>query len=180
MLRLFGFDRIGVAISDLYFVDPDPTPGQEGAERGARLEVRFVERGELNGTIYSAQPIAVGRAIWRADLLESVAGPPASYDRTHHHPRFSRKTWDPGARTFEPELSAHPLKWVGHHLADLPGILRDGGVDPDEVGPNDAEDLRAAVPEIMAALRSTLEAVHGGSFADVAEDQLISARIGWL
>ena len=33
MLYAFGFDRIGVVASDLYFVDPTPGPGQEGAEQ---------------------------------------------------------------------------------------------------------------------------------------------------
>ena len=45
MLYAFGFDRIGVVVGDLYFVNPDPAPGQEGPERGVRLEVRLLERG---------------------------------------------------------------------------------------------------------------------------------------
>ena len=72
MLYAFAFDRLGVVVCDLYFVDPDPIVGQEGAERGVRLEVRFVDREALRGGIYSAQPIAVGRPVWRCDLLESV------------------------------------------------------------------------------------------------------------
>ena len=65
MLYAFGFDRIGVVAGDLYFVDPDPGPGQEGAEQGVRLEVRIFERRELPGSVYSARPIAVERPIWR-------------------------------------------------------------------------------------------------------------------
>jgi len=53
MLYAFGFDRVAVVVSDLYFVNPDPEEGQEGPERGVRLEVRFLERGELKGSIYS-------------------------------------------------------------------------------------------------------------------------------
>src|SRR2546427_3409574 len=94
MLYAFGFERVGVLVSDLYFVDPHPGEGQEGAERGVRLEVRMLERGELKGSIYSAQPITVGRPIWRADLLESVAGAPGSFNRTHHHPAC--QGWEPG------------------------------------------------------------------------------------
>jgi hypothetical protein len=41
MFYVFGFERVGVVMSDLYFVDPAPLPGQEGAERGVRLEVRL-------------------------------------------------------------------------------------------------------------------------------------------
>jgi len=88
MLYAFGFERVGVVVGDLYFVDPRPAKGQEGAEHGVRVELRVLERGALNGSIYSAQPIEVGRPIWRADLLESVAGRPGSFDRTHYHPVF--------------------------------------------------------------------------------------------
>ena len=63
MLYAFGFDRVGVVVSDLYFVDPSPASGQEGAEHGVRLEVRLLERGELKGSIYSAQPIGIGRPV---------------------------------------------------------------------------------------------------------------------
>ena len=32
MLYAFGFDRVGVLVSDMYIVIPSPRPGQEGAE----------------------------------------------------------------------------------------------------------------------------------------------------
>lgn len=88
MLQVFAFDKIGVVLSDLYFVDPNPGQGQEGPERGVRLEVRILSQGQLNGSIYSARPIEVGEPVWRADLLESVDGTPGSFDRTHHHPQM--------------------------------------------------------------------------------------------
>jgi len=50
MFYVFGFERVGVVMGDLYFVDPDPLPGQKGAERGVRLEVRLVEPGQLKGS----------------------------------------------------------------------------------------------------------------------------------
>ncbi|WP_199846701.1 hypothetical protein [Streptomyces sp. CB01201] len=64
MLYAFGFEQLGVVVSDLYFVDPDPLPGQETAERGVRLELRIFEPGELTGTIYAARPISIGRPLW--------------------------------------------------------------------------------------------------------------------
>src|SRR5262249_22149926 len=85
VLYAFGFERVGVVVGDLYFVDPNPGKGQEGPEHGVRVELRVLGRGELKGSIYSAQPIEVGEPIWRADLLESVTGQPGSFDRTHHH-----------------------------------------------------------------------------------------------
>jgi hypothetical protein len=54
MLHLFGFEKIGVVVGDLYFVDPKPIPGHESPERGVRLEVRFLEKGTVPGSIYAA------------------------------------------------------------------------------------------------------------------------------
>jgi hypothetical protein len=74
MLYAFGFERVGLFVGDLYFVDPRPAKGQEGAERGVRLELRILDRGALKGSIYSAQPIEVGQPVWRADQLADLDG----------------------------------------------------------------------------------------------------------
>jgi hypothetical protein len=178
MLYAFAFERIGVVVSDLYFVDPDPGPGQEGPERGARLEVRQFERGALNGSMYSAQPISVGAPIWRADLLETVAGPPGSFDRTHHHPAFIG--WEPGRRRYVEELSADPLGWVGARLSDLDGLLAEAGFDRDAADPGDAASLRSAVPEILDAVRRLLERARAVGPGGPAADEAVGARVGWL
>jgi len=178
MLYAFGFDRIGVLVSDLYFVDPNPGKGQEGPERGVRLEVRMLERGKLHGSIYSAQPISIDRPIWRADLLESVAGPPGSFDRTHHHPAF--RGWEPGRRRFVDELTADPLGWVRDRLSDFDGLLEQAGISPDELDPADAVSLKESVPEILDATRRLLDRVRSGELAQPPADELVSARVGWL
>jgi hypothetical protein len=180
MLQVFGFESVGVAISDLYFVDPDPNPGQDSPERGVRLEVRLLERQPLHGSIYSAQPIGVGRPVWRADLLESVESPPGSYDRTHHHPAFDG--WEPGRRNFVKELSADPLGWVAARLGDLGTLLDDAGIARAEVDPEDAVTLRAAVPDIIEATRKLLARVHAGELGvpPAGAATLTDARIGWL
>ena len=179
MLYTFGFDRIGVLLSDVYIADPDPDHGGEGAEHGVRLELRVLERGELRGGQYSAQPISVGQPLWRVDLLETVTGEPGSFDRTHHHPAF--RGWDPGRRHFVRELSADPLGWLAGNLADLEGVLQRAGAQPHETDAADAASLRDSVPEIMDAVRKTLEKVQAGKLgvlppgADPAD-----ARVGWL
>ena len=160
MLYAFGFERVGVVVGDLYFVNPRPAPGQEGAEHGVRLELRVLRRGALKGSVYSAQPIEVGQPVWRADLLESVDGPPGSFDRTHHHPAFSG--WEPGRRVFVRELSADPLGWLGVRLADLDGLLASAGFPAGVAGPDDARSLRDAAPEIVDATRRLLERVRSG------------------
>ncbi len=179
MLCTFGFERIGVLISDLYFVDPSPGRGQEGAEHGVRLELRVLERGDLRGSIYSAQPISVGQPIWRVDLLESVAGKPGSFDRTHHHPAFTG--WEPGRRVFVRELSADPIAWLAAKLSDLPEVLKEAGVAADVAGPDDAENLRRAVPDILEAAERLLGQVRRGELGTApAGGPADNVRAGWL
>ena len=161
MLCTFGFERIGVLISDLYFVDPNPGKGQEGAEHGVRLELRVLERGGLKGSIYSAQPISVGQPIWRVRPAGiGCPAKPGSFDRTHHHPAFTG--WEPGRRVFVRELSADPIAWLAGKLSDLPQVLKDAGVAADVAGQDDAEDLRRAVPDILETTERLLGQVRWG------------------
>ena len=183
VLYAFGFERVGVVVGDLYFVDPNPGEGQEGPEHGVRLELRVLGRGELKGTIYSAQPIEVGQPIWRADLLESVAGRPGSFDRTHHHPRFAG--WNTGRRAYVKELSADPLGWLGAQLADLDALLDSAGVPAEVAGPSDAADLRRAAPEIVDTARRLLDKVWSGELGnppdgEASADGAALVRAGWL
>jgi hypothetical protein len=179
VLYVFGFERIAVVMSDLYFLDPNPGKGQEGAERGVRLELRAIERGAPRGSIYSATPISVERPIWRVDLLETADGPPGSFDRTHHHPRF--REWEPGRRNFVEALSADPVGWLAARLADPESVLADAGLQPGEVDDADVEAVRAAAPEIVDTLRRLLERVHAGELGQRPGDEsLTSIRAGWL
>jgi hypothetical protein len=178
MLQAFVFERVGVVAGDLYFLDPDPRPGQEGPEHGVRLELRVFDRGELRGTIYSATPIEVGQPIWRVDLLESVDGTPGSFNRTHHHPKFNG--WDPGPRTFLRELSADPLGWLAGQLADLPAILDRAGVPQDVADPSDAATLRDIAPAIIGVTGMMLGKVRSGELGRAPAGDADSIRAGWL
>ncbi|MGW1073054.1 hypothetical protein [Streptomyces sp. NPDC002537] len=179
MLYAFGFERIGVVVSDLYFVDPDPLPGQESPERGVRLELRLFERGELKGDIYSARPVAIDRPLWRVDLLESVDSAPGSLDRAHHHPRF--QGWNPGSRVFVKELSADPVPWLTGKLADVDALLEEIGVSPEEIAPTDPAELRAAAPQIVDVVGRLLAGVRAGELAVAPGDGPVSsARVSWL
>ena len=178
MLYAFGFDRIGVVAGDLYFFEPNADPGQEGAEQGVRLEVRLFERGELRGSKYSAQPIAIERPIWRVDLLESVANP-GSLDRAHHHPRFEE--YEPGYRVFVEELTADPLGWLEKRLSNFAGVLEDAGVSAEDVGASDVASVEAAAPEITDAVRRLLDRIRAGELAQPpAADTAAGARLSWL
>ena len=178
MLQAFVFERVGIVVGDLYFLDPNPRPGQEGPEHGVRLELRVFDRGELKGTIYSATPIEVGRPIWRVDLLESVDGKPGSFNRTHHHPKFNG--WNPQPRAFLRELSADPLGWLAGELADLPAIL-DRAACPGRRRPvrrgqpqgHGADDRRCGADDAGQGPRRRTRARPGREAAD-------SIRNGWL
>ena len=179
MLQAFVFERVGVVVGDLYFLDPNPHKGQEGAEHGVRLELRVFDRGDLKGTIYSAMPIEVGRPIWRVDLLEAVDGKPGSFNRTHHHPKFNG--WDPTGREFLRELSSDPLGWLAAQLADLPMVLDRAGVPPEVADPSDAASLRDVAPAIVGVTSMMLDKVHAGELGlPPADDAVDSIRNGWL
>ena len=179
MLQAFVFERVGVVVGDLYFLDPNPHPGQEGAEHGVRLELRVFDRGDLKGTIYSAMPIEVGRPIWRVDLLEAVDGKPGSFNRTHHHPKFNG--WDPTNREFLRELSSDPLGWLAAQLADLPAVLDRAGVPPETADPSDAASLRDIAPAIVGVTSMMLDKVRAGELGlPPADDAVDSIRNGWL
>jgi hypothetical protein len=180
MLQAFVFEKVGVVVGDIYFLDPNPHPGQEGPEHGVRLELRVFDRGELKGTIYSAMPIEAGRPIWRVDLLESVDGKPGSFNRTHHHPKFTQD-WDPVGRVFVRELSADPLGWLAAQLADLPAILDRAGLPQDVADPSDAASLRDIAPAIVGVTRMMLDKVQAGELGLApADDAADSIRNGWL
>jgi hypothetical protein len=178
VLQVFGFKSVGVAISDIFFVDPEPSPGQEGAEHGVRLEVRLLESGSAKGSIYASRPIALGRPVWRADLLETVDGEPGTFDRTHHHPQV--QGWEPGPRQFDPEMTADPIDWLGRRLGDLDALMKDAGLPG--VDPADVTALRAAVPEIQSAVERLLQGVRAGALAlpPRGEEDTSGARAGWL
>jgi hypothetical protein len=178
MLYALAFDSVGVVVSDLYHLDPEPAPGQEGAEQGVRLEVRIFERAPLKGSTYSAQPIAIERPIWRADLLESVSKP-GTLDRAHHHPRFDG--YEPGYRHFVEEMTADPVAWIEKRLSNLEELLDEAGVSRDEISRSDIEAVGRAAPEIGDAVRRLLDGVRAGELAQPpADDTPEGARVSWL
>jgi hypothetical protein len=177
MLWSVAFDRLGVVVGDLYFVDPRPAEGQEGAERGVRLELRVFDREPLQGSIYSATPIRVDRPLWRVDLLESVASAPGSLDRAHHHPRFAG--WEPGRRVFVEELSAEPVTWLRARLADPAAVLAEAGEDP-AAHAADVAALQDAGPLIAATVEQLLAEVAAGRAGVAPEDAGDAVRASWL
>jgi hypothetical protein len=172
MLYLFGFEETCLALGDVFFVDPEPGPGQEGAEAGVRVEIRQLERLPLRASVYSAQPMAVETPLVRFDLFESFPGGQGTNDRVHYHPTFDG--WDPSMRKFDPDLSADPLGWLAKRLADLPGLL---GVPAHP----DAAALAEKSDEIISDLERLWAKVRSGAVDPAAGWTTSPAfRQGWL
>ena len=142
MLQAFVFERVGVVVGDLYFLDPNPHPGPGGAEHGVRLELQVFRPGRAQGNdlLGHADRGRQADLAGRSNLLESVDGKPGSFNRTHHHQKFTG--WDPGPRVFLRELSADPLGWLAGQLADLPAVLERAGVPKETADPGDADSLQ--------------------------------------
>lgn len=177
MLQLFGFDRIGVVIGDIYWVDPDPTHDQ-GPERGVRLEVRMLEPSELTRTPYASRPITVAEPVWRLDLLEPADAPFGSLDHAHHHPAMT--DWEPNHRVFDRDLCSDPIAWLGGKLADLEGLLAGVGIDVDAELAADADKLRASVPEVQRAVDGMLDKVKAGELGTAPDGEVSNPRLSWL
>ena len=126
MLYAFGFERVGVVVGDLFFVDPDPGPGQEGAERGVRLEVRVLERPELRGLglLGAAASSSIGRSGVPTCSRRSRARPGAMTARTTTRGSAAGSRAAVSGTTSSPPTRSSG--WVGQ-LSDLDALVESGG-----------------------------------------------------
>jgi hypothetical protein len=169
MLVTYGFSTVALVLGDLFFYDPEPGPGQNGPERGVRMELRQLGTGSPPESLYASTNIVIGAPLWRIDLLESATGPAGTFDRTHHHPTV--EGWEPGDRVFDTALSADPVGWVANTLSHLNG----------HVGPDEQAEITKSVPAIRRQLEEVLAAVHTGALAPAPAGHLAPPlRIGWL
>jgi hypothetical protein len=127
-----------------------------------RVELRLLERFPRHGSVYAAQPFRIGTAIWRADLLESVAAGPGSADRMHFHPLMTDS--EPGRRVFDVAIPADPIGWLTEQLGGLEELLV-GKVEQIEDFASDADALRSEASHIGAAVSRMLERVRAGELA---------------
>lgn len=160
MLCSYVFGGLGVTIEDLYFIDPDPEPGQEGAERGVRVELRLLEPQRWRGSVYASQALLIDKALWRADFFESISAGPGAKDRMHYHPVMDGD--EPGSRVFDPALTADPTGWLSDRLSGVTDSLEAAKADWDEP---DVTALRAAVPLMVGTVSTMLEQVRAGELA---------------
>ncbi|MBW3606350.1 MAG: hypothetical protein KY460_15885 [Actinobacteria bacterium] len=138
-----------VAITVRYWEEHAPN---SQVEAGARVEVRRVtpvigghDRPGAAG--WRIAPVSDG-GIWRADLLELIAGDQHE-PRHHYHPDF--RDGDVGTRVFDPTLTADPVGWTMDHLAGLPALLVEAGA-PELANEIDMAALRRALPAVRTAI----------------------------
>jgi hypothetical protein len=82
---------------------------------------------------------------------------------------------------FVDEMAADPVGWVGTKLSDLEGLVAEAGIPSDAVGPSDADDLRAAVPEIVRTVHGLLDRIQAGELVrPTGATSDTGARAGWL
>jgi len=91
--------------------------GDASMEHGARIELRELAPQPHRGSESAAQVIAADRPLWRADLFDRLTDAPGTFGVAHYHPGFSGN--EPSPRTWDPELTADPWRWLRDQIANL-------------------------------------------------------------
>ena len=95
---------------------------------------------------------SIEEPFWRADLF-SVVGGATEFDAAHYHPTFAGLV--PCERVTDPAIGGDPFGWTEGRLADLPAMLAEAG-HAESADALDADDLRQAMPAVLATIRATL------------------------
>ena len=126
-------------------------------ETGCRVQLRRVRT--VPAPVPPPQPRrdavfwAIEEPVWRADLF-SVVGGASAFDAAHYHPTFSGLV--PCERVADPAIEADPFGWIERRLADVPAMLAEAG-HPELAEGLDADELRQAMPAVLATIRATLD-----------------------
>jgi hypothetical protein len=152
MLQAWVFDNVAVLVFS--WREPIDPP-----ERGARVEVRLLADEPHRGSYAAAQRVVIDHPVFRADLFDQTTGPPGNLRSAHFHPHFEGV--EPCDRVWPDEIQRDAAAWLAAELADLPGLLARGGAEVDAPAvAADAEQLRDAIPAIVAAVEATWSAVR--------------------
>ena len=153
MRHAYVFDGVAVLVGPWH--EPMNPP-----ERGTRVEVRLLELEPKRGSRFAAERVVVDQPVFRADLFDRMDLPPGNLRSAHFHPGF--EGIEPSDRNWDKAIQADAAGWLAGELGDLPGLLKRAGVDTADAAwlEADTDALRAAVPEIVAAVEATWSAVR--------------------
>jgi hypothetical protein len=153
MQQAFVFEKMAVLVRT--WQEPMDPP-----ERGARVEVRLLADEPWRGTRSAAQRVVIDQPVFRADLFDQVDGPPGNLRSAHFHPRFHGV--EPCDRHWRDEIRADARGWLAAQLGDLRALLEASDVEVTDAPwiDGDAAALREAVPEIVAAVERSWDAVR--------------------
>jgi hypothetical protein len=143
MLIVYSFTRIAVIVRRWFEITPVAS-----MEHGARVELALLTPQPHRGTDSAAQKTVIDQPFWRADLFNRLDQPRDSYSAAHFHPYFNGV--EPSDRVWSTELTASPWSWLTEQMENLEARVEGAGLDP-SIAEDDAEELRAFVPRIVAA-----------------------------
>lgn len=148
MRQAFVFD--GVAVLVFPWHEPMTPP-----ERGCRVEVRLLDQEPKRGSRFAAERVVLDRPVFRADLFDQENHAPGNLRSAHFHAHFDGI--EPSDRVWDEAIQADATGWLARELGDLPTLLWRGGAGAEGQTWLDADTaaLRAAVPEIVAAVERT-------------------------
>ena len=154
MRQAYVFDGVAVIVGP--WNEPMNPP-----ERGARVEVRLLADEPKRGSRFAAERVVIDEPVFRADLFDQVDGPPGNLRSAHFHPRFDGI--EPSDRHWDEAIQLDATRWLAAQLGDLRGLLAQSGVDIAGAPwlDGDAAALRAAVPNVVAAVEATWAEVRG-------------------
>lgn len=149
--RCWIFDTLAVIVERVDFLDPALAGQPDIRERGVRVELRPVQRGQ-NGSIYSSLALSLDPAVCRIDLLESA---PGKADRMHWHPVMING--EPDDRVFDVAMPADPIGWLSARLRDVDSLLDQAGVTDRARHAGAVSAIAAESEEIVTAVRAGLD-----------------------
>jgi len=142
--HILALSRSAVIVRHWFEIDL----GDASMEHGVRIELRELAAQPHRGSESAAQLITVDRPLWRADLFDRLTDAPGTFGAAHFHAGFSGN--EPTSRNWDPELTAHPWRWLHDQIA---GLGEGPGRKAWPLEPADAAELRGLADAIVALAR---------------------------
>ena len=141
MQHILALSHSAVIVRHWFEIDLDDA----SMEHGVRVELRELAAGRHRGSESAAQLVTADRPWWRADLFDRLTDVPGSFGVAHYHPRFTGN--EPCPRTWDPELTAHPWRWLHDQIADLG---EGPGREAWQLEPGDAGELHGLADAVVS------------------------------